>query len=266
MLVGPQFGLAAPPQPRGGAASKQVELFEAMRDGQVAVKLIPKNVKEAKVLIENKADVPLQIKLPEAFAGVPVLAQIGGLGGVGGGGGRQRGGGGGGMNQGMNQGMGGGMGGMGMGGMGMGGMGMGGMGMGGGMFNVDPGKVGKIDVPTVCLEHGKTDPNPRVAYELRPIESFTTNQKVIEVCKMLGRGEVTQRTAQAAAWHLTDGLSWAELAEKDRVRLSNGYTEKYFGPEDIAMAMRVVGEAARRAAENPPKSPGEVVTASTGQK
>ena len=64
------------------------------------------------------------------------------------------------------QGMGGGMGGMGGGGM-MGGMGGGGMGMGGGMFNVAPEKVGKFKVPTVCLEHGKHDPTPRVTYEIR---------------------------------------------------------------------------------------------------
>ncbi|MCH5375443.1 MAG: hypothetical protein JJ992_15845, partial [Planctomycetes bacterium] len=154
------------------------------------------------------------------------------------------------MGGGTNQGMGGGMGGMGMGGGGMGGMGM------GGMFNVAPGKVGKIKVATVCLEHGKPDPNPRVAYEIRPIDSFTENAKVAEVCKMLGRGEVTQNIAQAAAWHLTDGLSWQELAFKDRVKLSNGYTEKYFAPQEIAMAMRVVGEAERRA-EKSEKTEGE---------
>ena len=125
--------------------------------------------------------------------------------------------------------------------------GMGGMGMGGGMFNVAPGKVGKIKVPTVCLEHGKTDPSPRVTYEIRPIDSFTDNKQVAEVCKMLGRGEVSQNIAQAAAWHLTDGLSWDELARKDRVKLSNGYTEKYFAPQELVMAVRVVGEAERRA-------------------
>lgn len=129
--------------------------------------------------------------------------------------------------------------------MGMGGGGMGGM--GGGMFNVAPGKVGKIKVPTVCLEHGKADPNPRVQYEIRPIDSFTDNKQVAEICKMLGRGEVVQNVAQAAAWHLTDGLSWDELARKNRVKLSNGYTEKYFAPQELVMAVRVVGEAERRA-------------------
>ena len=45
---------------------------------------------------------------------------------------------------------------------------------GGGLFNVPAEKVGKIKVVTVCLEHGKIEPNSRVVYELRPIESFTS--------------------------------------------------------------------------------------------
>ena len=36
--------------------AEQVELFAAMKAGDVVVKLIPKNVKEANVLIENKLD------------------------------------------------------------------------------------------------------------------------------------------------------------------------------------------------------------------
>ena len=140
------------------------------------------------------------------------------------------------------QGMGGGMGGMG--GGGMGGGGMGGM---GGMFNVAPDKVGKIEVPIVCLEHGKRDPTAKVPYAILPIDSFTKNQKVIEVCKMLGHGQVPRNTAQAAVWHLESGLTWAELASKDKVRLSNGYFEKYFSPQEIVLAMRVATEATRRA-------------------
>ena len=133
---------------------------------------------------------------------------------------------------------------------------MGGMG-GMGMFSVEPGKVRRVPVPIVCLEHGKTDPNPRVPYEIRPIESFTDNRQVAEICAMLGRGEIPRNVAQAAAWHLTDEMSWDELASKNRVQLSNGYTERYFAPQELALAMRVVGEAARRAQESSPTSPGE---------
>ncbi len=125
------------------------------------------------------------------------------------------------------------------------------------MFNVAPEKVGKLKVPTVCLEHGKRDPNPRVAYVLCPIETFTKNQKVIEVCKMLGYRQVPRNTAQASVWHLGNGLSWAELASKDRVRLSNGYTEKYFSPQEIGFAMRVANEATQRAEKSEKADPGK---------
>jgi hypothetical protein len=72
---------------------------------------------------------------------------------------------------------------------------------------------------------------------------------------MLGRGEVARNVAQAAAWHATAGLTWEQLVNKDRVRLSNGYTEKYFSPEEVAVAVRVLQEASRRAEAERAKTP-----------
>lgn len=238
-----------------------VELFAGIKSGDIEVTFIPKDAKEATVLFRNKTDKPVAIRLPEAFAGVPVLAQFGGPGGIAGGApGGGLGVGGGGM-----QGMGGGFGGMGMGG-GMGGMmgGMGGMGGFGGFMNVAPDKVGKVKVKTVCLEHGKTDPNPRAKYEIRPIESFTQNAGVIEICKMVGRGEISQNAAQAAAWNLANKLSFEFLATKNRLESLNGYTEKFFSSQDLQIAMVAVIEASKRGealkaklASEKAKSPGE---------
>lgn len=237
---------AAGPKSKRVEAGHEVELFAAMESGEIEVRFIPKDASEANVLIRNKTDKPLKIRLPEAFAGVPALAQLGGIGGAGGIGGGGIGGaglGGGGMGGGGGQqGIGGGFG-----GGGFGGGGFGGGGFGGGFFNVAPERVGKIKVATVCLEHGKDDPNPRTPYTIVPIDKFTDKPEVVELCKMLGRGEIPQSAAQAAAWHLTDGLSWAELAAKDRVRLMNGYFEKFFSPADLQVAVQAVGVAARRA-------------------
>lgn len=240
-------------------AAVQVELFEGMAAGTIEVSFIPADSRSANVIIKNKTDKPLTIKLPDAFAGVPVLAQFdGGMGGdMGMGGGGGLGGGGGGM-----QGMGGGMGGMGMGGMGgMGGFGGGGFGgMGGGFFNVAPEKSGKMKVTTVCLEHGKTEPSPRVKYTIKPISALTSDPRVIEVCKMVGRGEVRQDVAQAAAWHLADGLSWQELAAKDRVQSRFGNV-KYFSPQVLELAIQMVGVATARSNQAQPAeldSPGEI--------
>jgi hypothetical protein len=134
-------------------------------------------------------------------------------------------------------------------------------GMGGGMFDVGPDRVGKIKVATVCLEHGKDDPNPRVAYELKPLEEFTDKAEVIEVCKMLGRGQLDQSTAQAAAWHLTDGLTWAQLAQKVRVKHLDGRVEMYFNGRQLNLAMQTVQVAHHRASRQndpqPARSPGE---------
>jgi hypothetical protein len=232
----------------------EVELFAAMESGEIEVKVIPKDAKLATVLITNKTDKPLKIALPEALAAVPALAQFGGggfgggMGGMGGGMGGM-GGMGGGMGGGM-QGMGMGMGGMGggMGGMGggMGGMGGGGFG-GGGFFNVAPEKTGKMKVTAVCLEHGKKDPNPRVDYVLIPIEKFNDDPQVYEICSMLGRGEIDQASAQAAAWHFTDNMSFQELAAKIGIRHLNGVTKPFFAPQQVVRAAHIAQEAARRA-------------------
>jgi len=145
---------------------------------------------------------------------------------------------------------------------------MGGMGgMGGGFFNVAPQKVGKIKLNTVCLEHGKKDPNPRVAYEIKPLESFTDDPRVYELCSMLGRGEIDQRSAQVAAWHLQNGLSWPELAGK-HIKHLNGVYEPYFTRAQIVRGMRIVSEAKHRAETRSKKSPGgrENRTVSPGEK
>jgi len=222
---------------------RTVDVFEAMEAGELDVKFIPKDEKEAVLLVDNKTDKPLNVKMPEAFAGVPVLAQIGGgLGGGGLGGG-----------VGGGQGVGGGLGGGGLGG----GLGGGGLG-GGGVFNVEPDKVGKLPVTSVCLEHGKPDPNPRMKYTIKPINALTDKPEVIEVCKMLARGEIDQASAQAAAWHLQDGLTWQQLAAKEKVHLSNGYVEMYFNRRNIALAMKATAVAAKRAQDAAEQlSPGE---------
>ncbi|MBW3595835.1 MAG: hypothetical protein KY475_01015 [Planctomycetes bacterium] len=246
----------------GDAEATEVELFSAMESGEIEVKLIPKDAKQATVLITNKTDKPLKIALPEAFAGVPALRQGfgggfggGGLGGGGLGGGGLGGGGlgGGGLGGGGQQGLGGGLGGGGGGGMGGGGFGGGGFGGGGGglggggFFNVAPERTGKIKVTTVCLEHGKTDPDPRVIYTLIPLKKFNDDPQVYEICSMLGRGEIDQASAQAAAWHFTDDMTFQELAAKIGIRHLNGVTKPFFAPQQVFRGAHIAHEAARRA-------------------
>jgi citrate synthase len=104
-------------------------------------------------------------------------------------------------------------------------------------------------------------------YKIVPIETLTKDQNVIEVCKMLGYGEIPQNAAQAAAWNLANGMSWQELAEKNRVEFRKiGYTEKFFSPQDLALANRIAGEATQRAKDAKPAatSPGEQLLTTGG--
>ena len=232
--------------------AKAVDLFTGMESGEVEAVLIQKDATEGTVMIKNKSDKPLTVKIPEAFAGVPILAQRGGGG---------RGGGGmGGMGGGGMQGMGGGMmgGGGGMGG-GMGGMGGGG---GGGMFNIAPDKVQKVKIATVCLDHGLTDPNPRVAYKPIPIDSYAKDPAIAELVKMMCLRQLDQHSAQAAAWHIQNGLTWETLSNKVGIKHIDGSKEAYFTAAQLErafVAVRFAREHADKASKekSQAKSPGE---------
>ncbi len=238
---------------------ESVEMFAGMKSGQIEVVIKTKDEANVNLMVKNNSDKPLAIEMPPAFAAVPVMAQGlgmgggGGMGGMGGGGmGGMGGGGMGGMGgQGTGGGMGGGGGGGGFGGGGMGGMGGGGMGGmgGGGVFNIPPGRVGKVALKTFCLEHGKPNPRPRMDYTIAPIEVLSSDPKVAEMCRMLANDEITQPVAQAAAWNTANGLSWQELLVKNRVELMGGYFERYFSPQQLMMAQQVVRISGLRADE-----------------
>src|SRR5690349_13005286 len=71
------------------SSAEAVDFFEAVNAGKVNAKFIALNDHAAKLIVTNNTKQPMSLKLPEAFAGVPVAAQFGGGGGArGGGGGR----------------------------------------------------------------------------------------------------------------------------------------------------------------------------------
>jgi len=232
VLGASQLPAQAVPAPAG----TQVEFFKALADKQIEAKFIPQNIQEARLFITNKTKQPLNVQLPAAFAGVPVLAQ--GLG-VGGGG------------QGNNQqqaaggGFGGGAGG-----------GAGGFGGGAGMFNVPAEKTADVRVNIVCLEHGKRNPRAAVPYEIRPLESFSSKPELRSLMEIYAQGGIPYEVAQAAAWHVSNGMSWQELADK-RIRRADGSSYPYFTEQTLRGAFQMVSAAQRRAEENRPVSPGE---------
>jgi hypothetical protein len=199
----------------------QVELFAAIESGQIEVKVYPRDSRQLRLVVTNKTTEPLSIAMPEAFAAVPVLAQIG-MGGMNppgqttsnrsgkdaqplGTGSPWN------MNMFGNQ-MGNGLG---------NGMGNGLFNIGNGanqprfpraFFNVEPEKVGQMKLRTVCLAHGKPTPNAHMAYEVKPLSQVTTKPGVYELCALLGNEEIGQAAIQAAAWNLANDMSWSKLA------------------------------------------------------
>lgn len=200
---------AAPDNPAHDAQSANgevVDVFSAIENKQVDVKFIALNANKANLVIENKTKQPLTIKLPEAFAGMPVLAQF--------------------PAGDANQGVGG--------------------GAAGGPFNIAPEKTRKVEVACVCLEHGKPDPYAKVPYELKPLSAISDKPEVAALISRYSKGDIATSAAQAAAWHLQNGMSWKELAAKQREHV-RGPNEPYFTRQELTTAMKLADAAVAHA-------------------
>lgn len=222
--------IAAPPAPDSMAEARQnpLDLFAAEKAGQIEVGLIPRDEKRVTLIVTNKGDKPLAIRIPDAFAGAPVLAQIGlnpaGNGnnnnarapqalGVGGPGGQPFG-----QNNNFNN---------------------NGVGFPGGIMNVPPGKTVKVRLPAVCLEYGKPTPYPHAPYAAVPLETVSSDPAVKTVVASLGAGSSDQRIAQLAAWNLANGKSWESLAAIPVARIGGRKIPEY-KEEEIEAAQELV--------------------------
>jgi hypothetical protein len=136
-------------------------------------------------------------------------------------------------------------------------MGMGGM--GGGMMNIAPDKVQKIKITSVCLDHGLDDPSPRVAYKPVPIDSYVKDPAVTHLIKLMLAGRIDQHSAQAAAWHIQNGLGWDELANKIGVKHINGLKEPYFTALHLERAMMATRAAKELAKQDEKKDSGSSI-------
>lgn len=218
-----------------------VGLFEAREAEAIEVKFIAKSDRAARLLVTNKTDKPIKIQMPEAWVGVPILAQFGG-----GGGGGQFGGGGGGQS-------------LGGGGGQFGGGGGGGQFGGGGAFSIPPDKTAKLDLACLCIEHGKKIPSSSNNYEIHPVEVKVDRPAVVELLKAFGRGELQHGAAQAAVWHLNNDLTWQDLAAKLTGTRRNINRSPYFNSFELRAAYAYAEEAHRRASDvkdSPITSPG----------
>lgn len=231
--VGAPVSIARGEGASNAAPVASVDLFDAMKSGSVEAEFVAKSSKRGRIIMQNKTDQPLSVEIPDAFIGVP-LAQMGGMGGMGGGMG------------GMGGGMGGGQQNVGGGGGGGGGRGGGGGGRGGGGrggFSIPPEKTVRVDVPLLCLDHGKREPSSSKPYAILPIENVIKDPAVIEVVAAYANGDLPTGAAQAAIWNMNSEVSFQELSQKLTGTERHAVRHPYFSGEEIQTAMAIVAEA-----------------------
>jgi hypothetical protein len=226
-------------------SAEQVELFDGIEAGDLDARVIPKDSLQATVILANKSKKPLTVKLPKSVAAVQVLKQGFGGGGIGGGGlGGQGGGGLGGQGGGGGQATGGGLGGQGGGGLGGGGLGGGQQGGGGaGFFSIPPEESVLLSYKSLCLQHGLAEPRANMTYKLVRLDTWTQDPVLQEVVTHYASGNLDVGAAQAAVWHVSNNMSWQELAAKGIDHLGGVGRTPYFTPAQLAAAQSIVGMA-----------------------
>jgi hypothetical protein len=115
-----------------------------------------------------------------------------------------------------------------------------------GSFILTPDRVVQLKVLSVCLDRGRPGPGPEFRYVVRPLSEVTGILGVYEICRMLGRGELSHRAAQAAAWHLANRLSWKELGAEPRRQYPGMGTQGAFTREELLDAKQAVEKAVHR--------------------
>ncbi|HZZ73778.1 MAG TPA: hypothetical protein VFE24_16115 [Pirellulales bacterium] len=134
-----------------------------------------------------------------------------------------------------------------------------------GIVNVLAEKTAQVRVGCVCMKHGAPDPSPQIPYEIMPIEKYSSDAVLQELIKAFGRGDLNQRAAQAATWHVANNLSWEELANK-QVKHLNRPAEPYFSQSEVLAARQYVAECEKLAKERPIVSGNDSTSAASSAK
>lgn len=227
--------------------AERVGLFEGLEEEKLSYKMIMKDRSAGTLLVKNDTDEPITVDLPPGLVGVHVIGQFDDAGG--GGFGNDAGGGGGGGQQ---QAVGGGGGGFGGGGFGGGGFGGGGQ---GGFFSIPPEKVVAVPLQTVCLEYGKGEPSPKSRYQLVRVEEYTDDKELQAFLNLYGSRKANSHAAQAAAWVLTDGLTWREAVNKRKGTVGGSAGTPFFSRADLQTAWNMISVSKSVAAQDKEDGP-----------
>jgi len=224
--------------------AEKVELFEGIANGTFKVNVLTKDSQHGKIFIQNTTDKPLTVQLPASFVAVQVnLKQLGPGGGMGGGG--AGGGFGGAGGQGGQGGQPSGAGGFG--GQGGGQGGQGGFGGPGGQFSIPPERVVVMPYRSVCLEHGKKEPRPKMKYRLIRTEDYTNDETLVALLEIVAHRNVNRKAAQALAWHINNKMSWRQLANKSIKHVGGARPTPYFTRAELFAAQQLLAMSKARA-------------------
>jgi len=247
--------------------AETVDLFDATQAGTLEAWLIPENEAGGFVFIENKSDVPLTVQMPAAFVGVQNLKQF--LNGNGNGNGNnnnifgnnnQTN-----QNQGAtggNQSVGGGTAQTGNTNNGFPGNGNNNrqrnniFAPGAPFFSIPPQRRVKLEFNSVCLNHGLKTPTRMNRYHLVSVDDYTNDEQLKELLTWVATGKVPQKTAQAATWHLTDDMSYEQLAAKKEYHLG-GAVSQFFNRTDVSQAKQLIEFVDQKVAERKKASKNE---------
>jgi hypothetical protein len=101
---------------------------------------------------------------------------------------------------------------------------------------------------SVCLEHGKTNPNSRMTYRLVRPSDVSDKPELPELLKLIGSNKIERGAAQAAAWHIASGMTWEQIAAEkwDHVGQPDS---PYFTPDQIMAGRMAVSDVQAKARE-----------------
>ena len=108
---------------------------------------------------------------------------------------------------------------------------------------------------SVCLEHGKPEPTSSSRYKLVPVSQVSQDPVLYELLTVVSTGKVDSQAAQAAAWHLTDNMSFQQLAAKSVTHLGGQQPTPYFSLAQLQGAQQLLGLSTRKAEERKVKQP-----------
>jgi hypothetical protein len=85
------------------------------------------------------------------------------------------------------------------------------------------------------------------------VEEFSEDPVLEETLKMVANGQLDPQAGQAATWHLTNTMSWQELAAKSTPHIGRPASQ-YFTAEQLARAQNIHVTAVARVKEREQKS------------